>query len=173
MTAATRIIGLDPGLRHTGWGVVDVQGSKLTFIACGAVSSTAQKTLGARLVEIEAGLMQAFDAYAPHEAAVEQTFVNRDGAATLKLGQARAMCLLVPARRDLMIGEYAPNLIKRAVTGNGHADKKQMDAMVRILLPQATPDNEHATDALAIAITHAHLRGRAALEMRAELQVRA
>ena len=157
MSATTRrLIGLDPGLRFTGWGVVDMHGSKLTHVANGAVRSDAKLSLAERLLQLEQGLAEVFDAHEPHHAAVEQTFVNRDGAATLKLGQARAVCLLEPARRGISVAEYAPNFIKRSVTGSGHADKNQIVSMVSMLLPQAEIANEHAADALAIAITLAH-----------------
>ena len=151
-----RLIGLDPGLRFTGWGVVDMQGSKLAHVANGSVRSDAKLSLAERLLQLEQGLAEVFDAYAPDFAAVEQTFVNRDGAATLKLGQARAVCLLEPARRGLSVSEYAPNFIKRSVTCSGHADKNQIAAMVAMLLPQAEIADEHAADALAIAVTLAH-----------------
>ncbi|MGI9438746.1 MAG: crossover junction endodeoxyribonuclease RuvC [Parvibaculales bacterium] len=155
-TTTRRLIGLDPGLRFTGWGVVDMHGSKLTHIANGVVRSDASLSLAERLLQLDEGLSAVFDDYAPHYAAVEQTFVNRDGAATLKLGQARAVCLLTPARRTISVSEYAPNFIKRSVTGSGHADKNQIQAMVQMLLPQAEIANEHAADALAVAITLAH-----------------
>ena len=151
-----RLIGLDPGLRFTGWGVVDMHGTKLTHIANGAVRSDASLSLAERLLQLDEGLDGVMQEYAPDHAAVEQTFVNRDGAATLKLGQARAICLLVPARRQMSVSEYAPNFIKRSVTGSGHADKNQIKTMVQMLLPQAEIANEHAADALAIAITLAH-----------------
>lgn len=151
-----RLIGLDPGLRFTGWGVVDMTGNKLSHIANGSVRSDAKLDLPQRLLQLEQGLEAVFDDWQPEHAAVEQTFVNRDGAATLKLGQARAVCLLVPARRHISVAEYAPNFIKRAVTGAGHADKKQIAAMLGVLLPTAQPADEHAADALAVAITLAH-----------------
>ena len=151
-----RLIGLDPGLRFTGWGVIDVCGAKLVHVANGSVASRQTDPLAARLVQIENGLEEVFNAWSPHHAGVEQTFVNRDGAATLKLGQARAVCLLVPARRDIPVHEYAPNFIKRAVTGSGHAAKEQIAAMIKVLLPQARATDEHAADALAVAITLAH-----------------
>ena len=154
---ARRLIGLDPGLRFTGWGVVDMVGNKLSHIANGAVASDAKLSLPERLVQIEAGLCAVFDEWQPEFAAVEQVFMNRDGAATLKLGQARAICLLVPARRHIAVREFAPNFIKRAITGSGHADKQQIVAMLKVLLPQAKPSNEHAADALAVAITLAHI----------------
>ncbi|MDA8523813.1 crossover junction endodeoxyribonuclease RuvC [Alphaproteobacteria bacterium] len=155
-TAKRRLIGLDPGLRFTGWGVVDMLGSKLTHIGNGAVRSDASLSLAERLLQLDEGLAAVVAKYAPDYAAVEQTFVNRDGAATLKLGQARAVCLLVPARRKISVSEYAPNFIKRSVTGSGHADKNQIKTMVQMLLPQAEIENEHAADALAVAITLAH-----------------
>ncbi|MBL6761793.1 MAG: crossover junction endodeoxyribonuclease RuvC [PS1 clade bacterium] len=157
MSAATRrLIGLDPGLRFTGWGVIDMRGSKLTHIANGAVRSDAALSLAERLLQLDEGLDAVVAEHRPDFAAVEQTFVNRDGAATLKLGQARAVCLLVPARRRIGVSEYAPNFIKRSVTGSGHADKKQVQSMVQMLLPTAEIANEHAADALAVAITLAH-----------------
>ncbi len=154
--AKRRLIGLDPGLRFTGWGIVDMQGSKLTHIGNGAVRSDASLSLAERLLQLDEGLEEVVRRYAPNHAAVEQTFVNRDGAATLKLGQARAVCLLVPARRQINVSEYAPNFIKRSVTGSGHADKRQIKTMVQMMLPQAEIANEHAADALAVAITLAH-----------------
>jgi crossover junction endodeoxyribonuclease RuvC len=155
-SSTRRLIGLDPGLRFLGWGVVDMSGTKLKHIANGSVRSDAKLSLAERLLQLEQGLSKVFDQYEPEFAAVEQTFVNRDGAATLKLGQARAVCLLEPARRGLSVAEYAPNFIKRSVTGAGHADKNQINAMVSMLLPQAEIHDEHAADALAIAITLAH-----------------
>lgn len=165
MAQSRRLIGLDPGLRHLGWGVIEVNANKLSHIADGSVVSMPDDSLAERLVQLETALEAVFATYRPEQAAVENTFVNRDGAATLKLGQARAVCLLVPARRGLPIAEYAPNFIKRAVTGAGHADKHQIKAMVKTLLPAANPKNEHAADALAVAIAHAHagdLDGRVA-----------
>ena len=151
-----RLIGLDPGLRFTGWGVVDMNGTKLTHIANGSVRSDAKLSLAERLLQLETGLLEVFATWSPEFAAVEQSFVNRDGAASLKLGHARAISLLVPARLGLRIEEYAPNFIKRAVTGAGHAGKSQIGAMVSMLLPTAELHDEHATDALAVAITLAH-----------------
>jgi crossover junction endodeoxyribonuclease RuvC len=152
-----RIIGLDPGLRSTGWGVIEITGSKLSYVAAGTVSSTLTKSLAERLVELEIGINQVFDAWRPDEAAVENSFVNRDGASTLKLGQARAISLLVPARLGLPVAEYAPNLVKKSVTGSGHAEKHQVEVMVRMLLPTARPETNHSADALAVAITHANI----------------
>ncbi|EJW21445.1 hypothetical protein IMCC14465_12410 [alpha proteobacterium IMCC14465] len=156
MTQSRRLIGLDPGLRNLGWGVIDVSRGKLVHIANGTISSNAKDSLADRLVQLMLGLEDVVDTHQPNQAAVENSFVNKDGAATLKLGQARAVCLIVPARKGLKVFEYAPNFIKRSVTGAGHADKHQINAMVKTLLPQAKPESEHAADALAIAITHAH-----------------
>jgi crossover junction endodeoxyribonuclease RuvC len=155
---AVRIIGIDPGLRRTGWGVIDSDGVKLGFVACGSVVSDEAESLGARLRQIFDGLSRVLAELAPLEAAIEQTFVNRDASATLKLGQARGIALLVPARAGLIIAEYAPNAVKKTVIGAGHGDKGQIRAMVRCLLPRATPDSTDEADALAIAITHAHSR---------------
>jgi crossover junction endodeoxyribonuclease RuvC len=156
--APVRIIGIDPGLRRTGWGVIDSDGARLGFVACGSVVSDEAGSLGARLCQIFDGLSQVLAELAPVEAAVEQTFVNRDASATLKLGQARAIALLVPALSGLIIAEYAPNAVKKTVIGAGHGDKGQIRAMVKCLLPRATPDSTDEADALAIAITHAHSR---------------
>lgn len=158
MTATIRIIGIDPGLRRTGWGVVDAAGNALRFVAAGTVASTDKAELAQRLCELHDGLAAVVDLHRPQEAAVEATFVNRDAAATLKLGQARGIAMLVPARAGLRVGEYAPNAVKKAVIGVGHGDKGQIHMMVKVLLPKATFDSEHAADALAIAICHAHHR---------------
>ncbi|MCC6735767.1 MAG: crossover junction endodeoxyribonuclease RuvC, partial [Bauldia sp.] len=159
MPAAIRIVGIDPGLRRTGWGVIDVTGNLLTFVAAGSVVSDAGDDLALRLVAIHAGLREMIALYAPAEAAVEQTFVNRDASATLKLGQARGIAMLVPAQAGLRVAEYAPNAVKKAVVGAGHAEKEQIRMMVKVLLPRAAFDSHDAADALAIAITHAHHRG--------------
>ena len=156
MTQSRRLIGLDPGLRNLGWGVIDVVRGKLIHVANGTISSNAKDDLADRLVQLMRGLEHVVETHHPHQAAVENSFVNKDGVATLKLGQARAVCLLVPARKGMKVFEYAPNFIKRSITGAGHADKHQINAMVKTLLPQAKPESEHSADALAIAITHAH-----------------
>ena len=161
-----RIIGIDPGLRHTGWGVVASAGSSLAFIAAGTVQSDARAALAERLCQLHDGLKAVLAAHLPQEAAVENTFVNRDATATLKLGQARGIAMLVPALAGLSVAEYAPNMVKKAVTGAGHGDKTQVQMMVKVLLPRAVFDSEHAADALAIAICHAHMRGAAALAAR-------
>ena len=159
-----RIIGIDPGLRRMGWGVIETSGVRLSYIACGTVTSDASAALSDRLAALFSGLEAILSRWAPHEAAVEETFVNRDARATLKLGQARGIALLVPARAGLAVAEYPPNLIKKTVTGSGHAEKVQIRAMIGYLLPKASPDTDDAADALAIAIAHAHHRQSAALK---------
>jgi crossover junction endodeoxyribonuclease RuvC len=158
MSTAIRIIGIDPGLRRTGWGVIDCIGNRLVFVAAGTVKSDAKSALAARLCELHDGLVQVLGAWEPVEAAVENTFVNRDATATLKLGQARGIALLVPAKAGLQVAEYAPNAVKKAVIGVGHGDKTQIKMMVNMLLPKAHYDSDDAADALAIAICHAHHR---------------
>ena len=158
MTPTIRILGVDPGLRATGWGVVAIKGNALSFIAAGTVKAPTEGELAHRLRVIHAGLTEVLECWQPDEAAVEQTFVNRDGAATLKLGQARGVALLVPAQAGLSVAEYAPNAVKKAIVGAGHAEKIQIRAMVRVLLPRAEFDSDDAADALAIAICHAHHR---------------
>jgi crossover junction endodeoxyribonuclease RuvC len=150
-----RVIGIDPGLRRLGWGVIETDGPRLRHLGCGTVSSGAG-SLAERLCRLYDGLAEIVALYAPDEAAVEETFVNRDGAATLKLGQARGVALLVPARAGLKVAEYAPNAVKKAVVGVGHADKRQVEHMVRMQLPGAEPEKADAADALAVAICHAH-----------------
>ena len=155
-----RIIGLDPGLRAMGWGVIDVAGNRLSHVANGTCRSEAGD-LGARLVALFDALSEVWARFAPDAAAVEQTFVNTNGAATLKLGQARGIAMLVPARAGVTVGEYAPNAIKKCVVGVGHADKAQVQHMVRVQLPGAAFDSADAADALAVAICHAHHAGTA------------
>ena len=173
MRASIRIVGIDPGLRRTGWGVIDTDGVKLSYVACGSVTSDSDEGLGHRLRQLFDGLSEVLAALAPEEAAVEQTFVNRDASATLKLGQARGIAMLVPALAGLPIAEYAPNAVKKTVVGAGHGDKNQIRAMVKFLLPRAVPDSADAADALAIAITHAHTRAWTKLEARVALAQRA
>jgi crossover junction endodeoxyribonuclease RuvC len=155
-THKRRLLGLDPGLRATGWGIVDVAGSRLTHVANGTVTSQAKDTLAERLLAIYCGLESVIRNYAPQEAAIESVFVNRDGQATLKLGQARGVAILAASQVGLEVAEYAPNHIKKSVVGAGHADKRQMMTMVTMLLPSCDPHSEHSVDALAVAITHAH-----------------
>ena len=153
-----RVIGLDPGLRNTGWGVIDVTDNRLSHVANGVVSTDARLSLAERLVQLEEGLAAVIERFAPVEAAVEETFVNRNPGSTLKLGQARGIALLVPARAGLAVAEYPPNLIKKTVVGSGHAAKEQIQMMVRTLLPGCAITNADAADALAVAICHAHHR---------------
>jgi len=153
-----RILGLDPGLRRTGWGLIEALGSKIRHIANGTVMSDDKAELAARLVQLYDGISAVIDAQAPDEAAVENTFVNKDAAGTLKLGQARAIALIVPAQRGLVVAEYAPNHVKKSIVGVGHADKAQVQAMVQVLLPGVTLSGPDAADALALAICHAHHR---------------
>ena len=158
-----RVLGIDPGLRAMGWGIIDMVGSKITHVANGVCTSTSGD-LASRLVALHDQLEDVIVEFAPAAAAVEQTFVNMNGAATLKLGQARGIAMLVPARAGLVIGEYAPNKIKKAVVGVGHADKEQIAHMVKLQLPGVELAGPDATDALAIAICHAHhLQSQSAL----------
>jgi len=155
---AIRIIGIDPGLRRTGWGIIDSDGVRLVYVGSGSVVSVETEPLGVRLRQLFDGLQEVLSRLTPMEAAIEQTFVNRDASATLKLGQARGIAMLAPALFALPIAEYAPNAVKKTVVGAGHAGKDQIRAMVGHLLPRAAPDSADAADALAIAITHAHTR---------------
>ena len=158
MERTIRILGIDPGLRKTGWGVVDTIGNSLRFVASGTVRSDEKAALAVRLCQLHDGLAEVLERHAPDEAAVEATFVNKDATATLKLGQARGIAMLVPARAGLVVAEYAPNAVKKTVIGVGHGDKKQIHMMVKVLLPKATFETDDAADALAIAICHAHHR---------------
>ena len=161
-----RILGIDPGLRRTGWGVIESFGNRLTFIGCGSVEPPDNLPLARRLLAIHEGLAKVLGDYAPAEAAVEQTFVNKDGVATLKLGQARGVAMLAPAMFGIAVSEYAPNQVKKTVVGAGHADKHQILVMLKILLPKAEPKSPDAADALAVAITHAHHRQSPALRLK-------
>jgi crossover junction endodeoxyribonuclease RuvC len=163
MGSVIRILGIDPGLRRTGWGVIDVEGNRLIFVACGSVASDDKGALADRLVTLHVGLTRVVDEFRPAEAAVEATFVNKDAAATLKLGQARGIALLVPASAGVVVAEYAPNLVKKTIVGAGHCEKAQIRVMIGVLLPKADPKTHDAADALAIAITHAHHRQSAVL----------
>lgn len=151
-----RIIGIDPGLRRTGWGVLDARDNRLSFVAEGTVTSNAKDALSDRLMQLYDGLASVIETWSPDLAAVEETFVNKNPTSTLKLGQARGIALLVPARLGLSVGEYAPNLVKKTVVGAGHAGKDQVLMMVKTLLPGSGNAGEDAADALAVAICHAH-----------------
>jgi crossover junction endodeoxyribonuclease RuvC len=163
-----RVIGIDPGLRRTGWGLVEVDGNRLGFVACGSVETNDRAPLAERLLAIHDGLVRVLDEFRPDEAAVEATFVNRDASATLKLGQARGIAMLVPARSGISVAEYAPNLVKKTIVGAGHGDKTQVRMMIGVLLPKADPRSHDAADALAIAITHAHHRQSVVLKVAAQ-----
>jgi crossover junction endodeoxyribonuclease RuvC len=156
--AAIRIIGIDPGLRNTGWGILDLAGAQLDYVASGVVRAKPEAALGERLRELHQGLTRIIAEFAPDEAAVEETFVNRDPQSALKLGQARGIALVVPALAGLPVAEYAANLIKKTVVGTGHAEKSQIAMMVKVLLPKCAKLSDFsadAADALAVAITHA------------------
>ena len=157
----TRFLGLDPGLRLTGWGIVDSDGHRLRHVADGAVRTDDALPVAARLVQLHRGLDEVIARYRPAEAAVEETFVNRNPVSTLKLGQARGVALLAPALAGLPVAEYPPNLVKKTVVGTGHAAKEQVQMMVRTLLPGCAFSGADAADALAVAICHAHLRATA------------
>jgi len=150
-----RVIGIDPGLQHTGWGIIDINGNKLTHVANGTISSNAQTPLAERLKKISDGIMKQVELYKPEDSAIEDVFVNNNPASSLKLGVARGAAILTLSQMGLEVSEYKPNVIKKALVGAGHADKNQMQAMIKILLGgvEAAPD---AADALAVAICHAH-----------------
>jgi crossover junction endodeoxyribonuclease RuvC len=151
-----RILGIDPGLLRTGWGVIDKEGNRLSFVACGVITPSAQLTLPQRLALIDMGLQSILNDYKPDCAAVEETFVNTNAVSTLKLGQARGVALVVPARYGLDVFEYAATQVKKTVVGAGRADKNQIIHMVKILLPKADIKTADSADALAVAICHAH-----------------
>jgi crossover junction endodeoxyribonuclease RuvC len=155
---AIRIIGIDPGLRNVGWGVIAVAGSRLTYIACGSIKTRADLSLAERLAHIHRGLTALIEAERPDEAAVEETFVNRDPQSALKLGQARGIALAAPALLGLPVAEYAANVVKKTIVGVGHAEKEQVAMMVKMLLPACQIGSPDAADALAVAITHAQHR---------------
>lgn len=154
------ILGLDPGLQHTGWGIVRQEGSRLSHIADGVVSTSPSEGLAERLLVLHRGLAEVLARFAPHEAAVEHTYVNRNPGAALKLGQARGVALLAPALAGLPVAEYQAMEVKRAVVGHGHAEKLQVQHMVKLLLPGAAFRRADAADALAVAICHAHHSAR-------------
>lgn len=151
-----RILGLDPGLRHTGWGVIDSRQGHLRFIACGTIDPPGDRDMADRLKRLHDGIAEVLKAWTPDEAAVEETFLNKNPGTTLKLGHARGVVLLVPALHGLPVAEYAAKSVKQAVVGTGGASKDQIGVMVRTLLPGCNPDSEDAADALAVAICHGH-----------------
>jgi crossover junction endodeoxyribonuclease RuvC len=157
-SGAVRILGLDPGLRHTGWGIIDAVDNRLQFVAEGVIEPKTNLEMAERLRLLFVGVQDLIAAYGPGECAIEDTFVNQNPISTLKLGHARAAAMLAAAVATLPVAEYKPNLVKKSVVGAGHAEKAQISAMVKILLPGACGAVADAADALAVAITHAHLR---------------
>ena len=168
MRRLIRILGIDPGLRRTGWGLIESDGNRLLYVACGSLETSERDQLCDRLVTIHSGLRKVIEEFSPDEAAIENTFVNVNGASTLKLGQARGVAMLVPAQHGLRVAEYAPNLVKKSIVGSGHADKVQIRMMLGVLLPKADPQSHDAADALAIAITHANHRQSIVLKVAAQ-----
>jgi crossover junction endodeoxyribonuclease RuvC len=166
MSKAVRIIGIDPGLRRCGWGVIESEGNRLVFVACGTLTPPTEGALADRLAFLFAGVNDLLDRFAPDEAAVEETFVNAGPRSALILGQARGVVLMTPAARGVPVAEYAANLVKKSVVGTGHAEKGQVGLMVKTLMPSADFKGADAADALAIAICHAHHRV-AAMRLRA------
>ncbi len=156
-----RLLGLDPGLRVTGWGVIEAEGNRLRWLADGVVRSDERLSLGERLAQLHRGVLAVLAAWTPDEAAVEQTFVNQNPASTLKLGQARGAVLVAASLAGLPVAEYAPTEVKQALVGTGRAAKEQVEMMVRRLLPGAEAKTADAADALAVAVCHAHHRGTA------------
>ncbi len=156
--SATRLLGIDPGLRFMGWGLIEVDGNRLRHLADGVIATDGADSVPDRLRTLHAGLNALFDAWAPSEAAVEETYVNRSGSSTLKLGYARGVALLAPALAGIAVSEYGAMEVKRAVVGTGAATKEQVEMMVRRLLPGAGIKRADAADALAVAICHAHHR---------------
>ena len=159
MGKAIRILGIDPGLRHTGWGVIACEGQRISFIASGRVNTATSGAMAERLCALSNELDVLLKEQSPDEAAVEETFVNTNPRSALKLGQARGICLLAPARAGVPVADYAANQIKKSVVGAGHADKTQVAAMVARLLPGSRAESADAADALAIALCHAFHRG--------------
>lgn len=151
-----RLLGLDPGLRITGWGVIALDGNRLTHIANGVLRSDGELGIAERLLQLHDGVLDILARFAPDEAAVEETFVNKNPESTLKLGLARGAVILAPARQGLRVTEYAPNRVKKTVVGAGHAAKEQIQVMVGKLLPGCSFETPDAADALAVAICHAH-----------------
>lgn len=151
-----RVIGLDPGLRNTGWGIVDAEGSRLSHVANGTVHSDASLDLASRLVQLKQGIEQVIETWKPEQAAVEETLSNRNPSSTLKLGMARGVALIVPALAGLPVEQYLPMIVKKSVVGTGHAKKEQVAMMIERLLPGCDLSSADAADALAVAICHAH-----------------
>ncbi|MDR1694938.1 MAG: crossover junction endodeoxyribonuclease RuvC [Lactobacillaceae bacterium] len=153
-----RILGLDPSLTSTGWGVIEVDGNKIKYVADGIVQTDAKMDLAERLVKLHEGICEIIELYKPDEAAIEEVFLNSNPHSSLKLGQARGVVFLAPAKYNIPVSEYEPNKIKKAVVGVGHAEKTQVQTMIKILLPGCKPKNADSADALAIAICHNNFR---------------
>ena len=151
-----RILGIDPGLERTGWGIIESEGSRLSFLAAGAILSKSSESMAVRLSRIDRELSQIVEQWKPDSAAIEETFVNKNAASSLKLGQARGVAIVAPARAGLDVAEYSANTIKKSVVGVGHAGKDQIGMMIKVLLPTAGQLTADAADALAVAICHAH-----------------
>jgi crossover junction endodeoxyribonuclease RuvC len=164
----TRIIGLDPGLRITGWGIIDSEGSSLSHVDHGIVTSQSEDPLSSRILSLYTQLTDIIQRYSPDEAAVEETFMNKNPLSALKLGTARGVVLLAPAQAGLHVAEYSANKVKKSVVGVGHADKAQVAMMVGHLLPKSGGVTQDAADALAIAICHAHHRSSSRRQGRTE-----
>lgn len=158
MAKSVRIIGIDPGLRRCGWGVIETSGNRLSFVAAGTITPPTDAVLADRLAHLYRSMTELLEDYRPDEAAVEETFVNKGPQSALLLGQARGVVLMTPALRGLYVAEYATNLVKKSVVGTGHAEKNQIGLMVKTLLPTASFRGADAADALAVAICHAHHR---------------
>lgn len=155
--ARVRIVGLDPGLARMGWGAIEIEGTRLIYVAHGVLTTDPQASLALRLLVLHDALMEVLARLEPQAIAIEQAFVHKDPSAAMKIGQARAVAMLAGARAGLMVAEYTPNHVKKCVVGVGHAGKEQVQAMVRRLLPAARVESADAADALALAIAHAHL----------------
>jgi crossover junction endodeoxyribonuclease RuvC len=156
--AAIRILGIDPGLRRAGWGLITCEGSRLGFLACGTVVVPEKGSLAERLALLHRALVDLVALHAPDEAAVEETYVNANPSSTLKLGQARGVALLAPALSGVPVAEYPAAVVKKTLVGNGQAEKVQVRRMIAVLLPRASPESDDAADALAVAVTHAQHR---------------
>lgn len=155
-----RILGLDPGLTRTGWGIIDCTPNTLMYVAHGVIVTAPSTPLSTRLCALHQGILDVVQTYSPQQASVEEIFLNKNPHSTLKLGMARGVVLLAPASQGLLIREYSPNTIKKTVVGTGHAQKTQISYMLTYLLPQAGPVKADAADALAIAICHAYHRDK-------------
>lgn len=151
-----RILGIDPGLNKTGWGIIEYNNNALSYVASGVITSAVNLSMAERLCTIDTELSKIIALYKPETSAIEETFINKSGSSSLKLGMARGVAFLAPARAGIDVGEYSANHIKKSVVGAGHADKKQIQMMVKVLLPRADFKSADAADALAIAICHAH-----------------